>query len=362
MTYRHLGIILGDDVALHVLSAGESDAAGLDIGLNVGAGAADQDILGGAVETVGANIGDEAGHVLSELPAAVVGDDLSVVIAVVPLLQIQLAVLGLVGGIAGGPLLVGGGDQLVVQVAVADLGLDLGDLTGQVDQLSIILGLCSVAVLIARLGPGQSHIVDLVQVGVLVNSLGADDIAVLIQEQLVGVVGAGLEVGDVSAGSLDNRILGAAHGGIVIALDGGQAALDLISDVGVDDLVALGNVSNISVLDIGLGVEANDVVVVEGVNILQFDVAGHVVTGISLGHVVVHIGDLGGLVEVSDNSVNVILGAEQFQGHAGGLDLAVDLAQLGNSLSSRHGLAHQIVRQADVQSALGNVDGPVGVS
>ena len=47
----HLGIILGDDVALHVLSAGESDAAGLDIGLNVGAGAADQDILGGAVET-----------------------------------------------------------------------------------------------------------------------------------------------------------------------------------------------------------------------------------------------------------------------------------------------------------------------
>ena len=32
----HLGIILGDDVALHVLSAGESDAAGLDIGLNVG--------------------------------------------------------------------------------------------------------------------------------------------------------------------------------------------------------------------------------------------------------------------------------------------------------------------------------------
>ena len=75
----------------------------------------------------------------------------------------------------------------------------------------------------------------------------------------------------------------------------------------------------------------------------------------------IHIGDLGALVEVSDNSVNVILGAEQFQGHAGGLDLAVDLAQLGNSLSSRHGLAHQIVRQADVQSALGNVDGPVGV-
>ena len=46
MTYRHLGIILGDDVALHVLSAGESDVAGLDIGLNVGAGAADHQQAG----------------------------------------------------------------------------------------------------------------------------------------------------------------------------------------------------------------------------------------------------------------------------------------------------------------------------